>query len=149
MIPALARWSRTVATLRLLLLGVLALGLGIVLGSATVALEVSRTVLGAAVGGATLLLAVITVVQPRLVALTAADDAEPRPRRAHRSSPPTLTLRRGSAGKTAGRTPRAVESLAAAGAAPTDIAWQTGLSVDAISMVLSIAQRRQVHPPVA
>ena len=145
----LARWPRTVATLRLLALGSLALGLGILLGTLAVALDVPQPFLVAVGGAATLLLALITMLQPQLVATDAAQaNTERRPRRAQRSSPPTVTLRRGTAGKTASRTPRAVETLAAAGAAPTDIAWQTGLPVDAVSMVLTIARGRQLQPPV-
>jgi len=145
----LARWPRTVAALRLVLLGAAALGLGILLGTLAVAMNVPRPFLVAAGGAASLLLALLTMLQPHLVSEAAAQgNEERRPRRAQRSTPPTVTLRRGSAGKTAGRTPRAVESLAAAGAAPTDIAWQTGLPVDAVSMVLTIARRRQLQPPV-
>lgn len=36
------------------------------------------------------------------------------------------------------KTPRAVQALAASGAAPTEIAWKTGLPVDAVSMLLEI-----------
>lgn len=42
----------------------------------------------------------------------------------------------------AGKTPRAVEALAAAGAAPAEIAWKTGLPLDAVSMLLEIGGRR-------
>ena len=44
---------------------------------------------------------------------------------------------KGERGK-ADRTPRAVQALAESGAAPTEIAWRTGLPVDAVSMLLSI-----------
>lgn len=40
------------------------------------------------------------------------------------------------------KTPRAVQALAAAGAAPTEIAWKTGLPLDAVSMLLEIGGRR-------
>jgi hypothetical protein len=97
----------------------------------------------------------VTVLQPRLLfhpegANQAEDHAEQAParRRARRNPAPTSTARRGMAGKGNARTPQAVESLAAAGAEPTDIAWQTGLPVDAVSMVLTMARRRQVQPPV-
>lgn len=42
----------------------------------------------------------------------------------------------------ASRTPRAVQALAAAGAAPTEIAWKTGLPVDAVSMLLELSGPR-------
>jgi hypothetical protein len=35
-----------------------------------------------------------------------------------------------------------VEALAAAGAAPAEIAWKTGLPLDAVSMLLEIGGRR-------
>ena len=38
----------------------------------------------------------------------------------------------------AARTPRAVQALAAAGAQPTEIAWKTGLPVDAVAMLLEL-----------
>lgn len=50
---------------------------------------------------------------------------------------PTIKL----AGR-ASKTPRAVQALAAAGAAPTEIAWKTGLPLDAVSMLLEIGGRR-------
>ncbi|MCO4099423.1 MAG: hypothetical protein HEQ38_08495 [Gemmatimonas sp.] len=40
-----------------------------------------------------------------------------------------------------GKTPRAVQALAAAGAAPAEIAWKTGLPLDAVSMLLEIGGR--------
>ena len=60
-------------------------------------------------------------------------------RQARQQAPaPTITLRGGKAS----RTPRAVAALAAAGAAPTEIAWKTGLPVDAVSMLLEISGAR-------
>ncbi|MBU6366883.1 MAG: hypothetical protein KJT01_11790 [Gemmatimonadetes bacterium] len=147
----LARWPRTVAALRLTALGTLTLGLGVLLGTAAVTLEISRTHLAITSGSATLLVVLVTVLQPRLL-FDQEEGANPgeerRARRARRSPTPTATLRRATAGKGSGRTPQAVETLAAAGAEPTDIAWQTGLPVDAISMVLTMARRRQVPPAV-
>jgi hypothetical protein len=35
-----------------------------------------------------------------------------------------------------------VQALAAAGAAPTEIAWKTGLPVDAVSMLLELSGPR-------
>ena len=59
-------------------------------------------------------------------------------RQARQAPAPTITLRGGKAS----RTPRAVAALAAAGAAPTEIAWKTGLPVDAVSMLLEISGSR-------
>lgn len=50
------------------------------------------------------------------------------------SAPPTIALRGGKAK----RTPRAVQTLAAAGAAPLEIARKTGLPLDAVSMLLEL-----------
>jgi hypothetical protein len=48
------------------------------------------------------------------------------------------------------RTPKAVEALAAAGASTADIAWKTGLPVDAVKLLLAISSGpRQVHPDTA
>lgn len=149
----LARWPRTVATLQMAGLGALTLGLGVLLGTAAVTLEISRAHLAITSGSATLLVVLVTVLQPRLLfdqgTVTDEDAGEaPRPRRARRTAPPNAAHRRGAVGKSTPRTPQAVETLAASGAEPTDIAWQTGLSVDAVSMVLTMARRRQVPPPV-
>jgi hypothetical protein len=50
------------------------------------------------------------------------------------SAAPALSLRSGRGN----RTPRTVQALAAAGTAPTEIAWKTGLPLDAVSMLLEI-----------
>lgn len=59
---------------------------------------------------------------------------------AHRPSSATApTIKLTSRG---GKTPRTVQALAAAGAAPAEIAWKTGLPLDAVSMLLEIGGRR-------
>lgn len=48
------------------------------------------------------------------------------------------------------QTPRAVEALAATGATTSDIAWKTGLPIDAVQLLLSISTgARQLQPPAA
>lgn len=48
------------------------------------------------------------------------------------------------------QTPNAVEALAASGASAPDIAWRTGLPLDAVRLLLAIsAAPRQLHPPTA
>ncbi len=48
------------------------------------------------------------------------------------------------------QTPRAVEALAASGATTSDIAWKTGLPIDAVRLLLAIsAGTRQLQPPAA
>ncbi|WP_411280706.1 hypothetical protein [Gemmatimonas sp.] len=59
-------------------------------------------------------------------------------RQARQAPAPSITLRGGKSS----RTPRAVAALAAAGANPTEIAWKTGLPVDAVSMLLEISGAR-------
>jgi len=55
-----------------------------------------------------------------------------------------------SASRTPSRTPKAVQALADSGAEPSEIAWRTGLSLDAVAMLLSIASNaRQLRPPTA
>ncbi|MCA2984525.1 MAG: hypothetical protein ACK6DR_10930 [Gemmatimonas sp.] len=67
----------------------------------------------------------------RRTALAHAHHGAPRPATA---APPTISLRGGRVGKT----PRTVRALAAAGAAPAEIARKTGLPLDAVSMLLEI-----------
>ena len=62
-----------------------------------------------------------------------------------RPTVPSITLR----GDRVSKTPRHVQALAAAGAAPEEIAWKTGLPVDAVSMLLTMSVARQVPPPLA
>ena len=66
-------------------------------------------------------------------------------RETRRPTVPSITLR----GDRVSKTPRHVRALAAAGAGPEEIAWKTGLPVDAVSMLLTMAVARQVPPPVA
>ena len=48
------------------------------------------------------------------------------------------------------RTPQAVEAMAANGASTTDIAWRTGLPIDAVQLLLAISSApRQLQPPAA
>ncbi len=48
------------------------------------------------------------------------------------------------------KTPKAVQALADSGAEPSEIAWRTGLSLDAVAMLLSIhPSPRQLRPPTA
>ena len=58
-----------------------------------------------------------------------------------------------SVGRVAGnrqRTPRAVEAMAATGASTPDIAWRTGLPIDAVQLLLAISSApRQLQPPTA
>jgi hypothetical protein len=53
-------------------------------------------------------------------------------------------------GRAPSRTPKAVQALADSGAEPQEIAWRTGLSLDAVAMLLSIGSNaRQLRPPTA
>jgi len=53
-------------------------------------------------------------------------------------------------GSKSDRTPRAVHALAAAGTAPAEISWRTGLPVDAVALLLAMSSAsRQLRPPTA
>lgn len=62
----------------------------------------------------------------------------------------TIAMPSLSFGGKSDRTPRAVQALADAGKAPTEIAWRTGLPVDAVALLLAISTAsRQLQPPTA
>ena len=69
--------------------------------------------------------------------------------------PSALSARPLSGGKSGAklngsRTPQAVQALADSGAEPSEIAWRTGLSLDAVAMLLFInPTSRQLQPPTA
>ena len=66
------------------------------------------------------------------------------------SSSPRLTPRSLAWTGKRHQTPRAVEALAASGASATDIAWKTGLPIDAVQLLLAISSgARQLQPPAA
>lgn len=71
-------------------------------------------------------------------------------RRSAAALPSRLTPGRLSSGRSS-RTPKAVAALAEAGTAPADIARRTGLPLDAVAMLLSMASfgGRQLQPPTA
>ncbi len=69
------------------------------------------------------------------------------PTRSTSRATPRSTGRIGSRNQ---RTPQAVEALVASGASTTDIARRTGLPIDAIQLLLSMASGgRQLQPPTA
>lgn len=124
---------------------------------ATTALAVDRIAAGAAVAGelaARLPAPVDRALLPAMAAmvLLAAAGWWWRQRRRGAATPRSgvvpLVAVAGRAGRTPDRTPKAVRALAAAGAAPAEIAWRTGLPHDAVAMLLSLAPR-QVPPPAA
>jgi len=68
------------------------------------------------------------------------------------SSRPTPIAGRANTGTkvNGSRTPKAVQALADSGAEPSEIAWRTGLSLDAVAMLLFIGPTgRQLRPPTA
>ena len=114
------------------------------------------------------LLAVIGAVSPRLLRRRTAMRSLPGSDFADSSlamaNAPGLSSNSGSAflsskltprsnGRIGGKrnqTPRAVEALAASGASTTDIAWKTGLPIDAVQLLLAISTgARQLQPPAA
>lgn len=124
--------------------------IGLVIGAFLMSPGVSREqrlIAFVALGGATGVVLLIEVMRRAWGALRSRRGR--RSARAHgrhgtarpaSAAPPTITLRAGRAGKT----PRTVQALAAAGAAPTEIAWKTGLPLDAVSMLLEIHGPRLV-----
>jgi hypothetical protein len=131
--------------LQMAALGVGVTVLGLVAGAFLMSPDVSREqrmTAFVALGGAAVLVLLFDAIRRGMSAL--------RKRRGRRSAlagarhanlnrpasaaPPTITLRSRGASKT----PKTVKALAAAGAAPTEIAWKTGLPLDAVSMLLEI-----------
>ena len=115
-------------------LGVTVIGLiiGAVVVSPAVSLEQRLLGIGSLVGIAAVVLAT------RFAIRSLRNRPTKTTRQARQAPAPTITLRGGKSS----RTPRAVAALAAAGAAPTEIAWKTGLPVDAVSMLLEISGAR-------
>jgi hypothetical protein len=73
-----------------------------------------------------------------------------RSARGRKAAPRTVVALPEPAAGRADRTPRAVEALAQQGAGPTEIAWRTGLPVDAVSLLLAMSTAsRQLRPPTA
>jgi hypothetical protein len=124
-------WKET-AKLVALGLGVSVIGLvgGALLMSPAVT-PAQRLVAFVALGGAAGLALVVELGRRAWTALRVRGGRRSRPASV---TAPTMTLRSGKAS----RTPRTVQALAAAGAAPTEIAWKTGLPLDAVSMLLDI-----------
>lgn len=131
--------------LQMVALGVGVTIIGLVAGAFLMSPDVSREqriTAFAALGGAAMLVLLFDAMRRgmsafrrrrgRRAALAGARHMNiPRPSTA--SAPPS-SLRGGRSTKT----PKAVRALAAAGAAPTEIAWKTGLPLDAVSMLLEI-----------
>jgi hypothetical protein len=130
-----ARLTMLRNAIQLIGVGVGVTGAGLIIGAAVVSPAVSpeQRLLGIGVLGgiAAAMLAARRVIRRR---------ARPSrsTRQARQAPAPTIILR----GSKRARTPRAVAALAAAGAAPTEIAWKTGLPVDAVSMLLEISGAR-------
>lgn len=61
-----------------------------------------------------------------------------RRQRAQRAQLATAGLSVSPRPRVSAKTPHTVQALAASGAAPTEIAWKTGLPVDAVAMLLEI-----------
>lgn len=93
------------------------------------------------------------------VASTAKPATKPAAKAAQKSAPaftmpvlslPSLSLPSLSLGGKADRSPRTVHAMAAAGTAPAEISWRTGMPLDAVSLLLAISSAsRQLQPPTA
>jgi hypothetical protein len=121
--------------LQMTVLGVVVTALGLVTGAFIMSPAVTREQRMLAVAGVAAAAALVALAfgARRLMQAIGAHRAR-RSRTSAVASVPAARLN----GK-ASRTPRAVQALAAAGAAPTEIAWKTGLPVDAVSMLLELS----------
>ena len=120
-------------SVQLIGLGVLVTIVGLIIGAVVVSPAVSHQQRLLGVGALFAIGALVFAV--RIVVRTLRNRPTKITRQARQVPAPTLTLRRGRSS----RTPRAVAALAAAGVNPTEIAWKTGLPVDAVSMLLEIS----------
>ncbi len=110
--------------------------IGLIIGAVVVSPAVSHQQRLLGIGA---LLGIAAVVLAARRVIRALRHRPTKTTRVARQAPaPTIALRGGKSS----RTPRAVAALAAAGANPTEIAWKTGLPVDAVSMLLEISGAR-------
>lgn len=108
--------------------------------TAKAALTAERLAIGA---GVLALGVLLTVLTPRLSRWLRAS-------RGRAAAPRTVVALPEPAAGRADRTPRAVHALAQQGARPTEIAWRTGLPVDAVALLLAMSTAsRQLQPPTA
>lgn len=124
-------------------LGVGVTMLGLVVGAFLMSPTVSREqrwIAFAALGGAAGVVLLLDLGRRGLAAFRKRRGKRATLAGAHRAASAAPTIKLG--GRSSSRTPRAVQALAAAGAAPTEIAWKTGLPLDAVSMLLEIGPTR-------
>lgn len=137
-------WKMWKEALKLAALGVGVTIIGLLAGAFLMSPDVSREqrmTAFVALGGAALLILLFDAVRRGMTALgkrrgRRASLAGARHANSGRATPaaPTIALR----GSRSSKTPKAVQALAAAGTTPTEIAWKTGLPLDAVSMLLEI-----------
>jgi hypothetical protein len=116
--------------------------LGLVVGAFLMSPSVSREqrfTAFAALGGAAGLVLLIDLGRRGMAAVLKRRSKRATLSSSHRTAAAAPTIKLGGRSS---RTPRAVQALAAAGAAPTEIAWKTGLPLDAVSMLLEIGAPR-------
>jgi hypothetical protein len=123
--------------LQMTVLGVVVTGLGLVTGAFIMSPAVTREQRLLAVAGVAAAAALVALAFGARRLMQAIGARRARRTRTSAVAAPVTRLN----GK-ASRTPRAVQALAAAGAAPTEIAWKTGLPVDAVSMLLELSGPR-------
>ncbi len=122
-------------TMQVLAIGVGVTVIGLIIGAVVVSPTVSTKQRLVGIGS---LLAIAAALFAGRMILRALRNRPTKTTRAARQTPaPTMNF-----GGKSSRTPRAVAALAAAGAAPTEIAWKTGLPVDAVSMLLQLSGAR-------
>jgi len=126
-------------TLKLVVLSLVVTVVGLVVGAAAVSPAIPllhKLYAGAALAAALMLWLLSLGVRAVSRAITARRARSTRSALATR--PVTGSMPAVKMTGRAARTPRAVQALAAAGAEPTEIAWKTGLPVDAVAMLLEL-----------
>jgi len=135
--PRRSMWRSIAQTLKLLVLLVVVTGVGLVAGALIMSPAVSKEqrIMGAMGLTAFALLVALGYGVMRVVAWTRDALRQRRLRNTRATAMPSMNMR--GAGKS--KAPHTVQALAAAGAAPTEIARKMGLPVDAVAMLLQIS----------
>lgn len=130
-------WRSIGQALKLLLLLVVVTGVGLVAGAFIMSPAVSKEQRLLAVAGLGAFAALIGLGYGMMWLTTWMREAFRR--RRQRTTRAAAMPAHGARGSRPSKTPRAVQALAAAGAQPAEIAWKTGLPVDAVAMLLEIS----------
>jgi hypothetical protein len=137
-------WKRWKEALQMAALGVGVTIIGLVAGAFLMSPDVSREqrmMAFVALGGTALLVLLFDAMRRGVSALgkrRGRRTARGGARQANSARPTTVSPVIALRGSRSSKSPKAVQALAAAGTAPAEIAWKTGLPLDAVSMLLEI-----------